>query len=305
MATAFVTSAAAAHLLASVRSDMRVRILTGTFGNTTRRSTFKQLLDASRRSARVETRIWSSGTHSNLHVKLYLWRLPRGAGVAWIGSTNLTDGGLQNDGELVLEVADRWNAPLLRTLRVGFEREWRRGEPITPAFVESYREALRPAPDARVMRPHRRAVAPRRSRRSRYFVTSVDHYYAEGGPAANRIERRLGGRARYYFRLGASRVGQRLREGHEGFLVDLLAREVALIRVSDAVRDGKGTAVAYEPVLSRDTWVRWTPALRRHALAAAGLRARGLALGTRWLTPSAFSAIARVLYPQRRLATLS
>ena len=93
IASAFITAGALADLLDQARAEARLRVLTGTFGHTTRRSTFKQLLDATRTS-RNQVRVWNSGAHRNLHAKLYLWRLPRGRGVGWVGSANLTGAAL-------------------------------------------------------------------------------------------------------------------------------------------------------------------------------------------------------------------
>lgn len=299
IASAFVTAGALADLLDQARAGARLRVLTGTFGHTTRRSTFKQLLDATRAS-RNQVRVWDSGAHRNLHAKLYLWRLPRGRGVGWVGSANLTDGGLQNDGEVVLEISDRWDSDLLRVLRSAFEQEWQRGEPITAAFVDAYNEAPRTPPDARVVRGRRQRSRTGRqtSPPARSFVTSISRHYAENSAASIRIEGRLGGTAYGWFRL-RSPVIDALGVGDEGILVDLPARQAAHIRITDAVRDGLARIVAYEPVRAYEPWVGWTSARRARAMKAAGFRARGAALGTRRLAPNAFAALVRELYRSR------
>ena len=84
----------------ALRKGTRVRFITGTFGSQTRRKTFSKLLRLSQKTS-LETRIWSCARHRNFHAKLYIWHLKSGGGVAWIGSSNFTDGGLRNEGEVV------------------------------------------------------------------------------------------------------------------------------------------------------------------------------------------------------------
>jgi HKD family nuclease len=168
VATAFVTTNVVNDIIAGgLQSGTRIKFLTGTFGRATRRATFKRLLALAAGTSPLQTRVWRRDGHQNFHAKLYLWRLQQGEGVAWIGSANLTDGGLRNTGEILFEIRDRWDSRVFRTISEAFEQEWQRGVPLSSDFVKGYREAPRTSfpPDVRAIsrRKQRRAPTIRRA----------------------------------------------------------------------------------------------------------------------------------------------
>jgi HKD family nuclease len=165
VATAFLSRETVEDIIASgLAAHTRIQLLTGTFGHQTRRLTFRRLLRLAQlghHKGRLEARIWDCGRHQNLHAKLYIWRVDARA-IAWLGSANMTVGGLQEEGELVFELRGMWDSPTFRTLRAAFEHEWRRSDPLDAAFVSRYQEAARPAPDMRLTRRGRgTAIEPR------------------------------------------------------------------------------------------------------------------------------------------------
>ena len=151
VATAFVSSDAVEALVTSaMKSAAGVRILTGTFGNSTRKATFARLL--SYKKVGVETKVWACATHGDFHAKLYIWKLPRERGIAWIGSANLTDGGMQNEGELIAQLSGPWTSPEIALVRRAFEAEWRTATDLDEAFLRTYKEAKRRPGEARKRR---------------------------------------------------------------------------------------------------------------------------------------------------------
>lgn len=247
-ATAFLSKDAVLDALdAATKARAAVRILTGTFGNCTRRSTFQALLRKAKKNRAIKTAVWHCGTHGDFHGKVYLWKLSGGDGVAWIGSANLTDGGMQNEGELVLQIQAKWTSSTLKRLRVGFEAEWKRAEPLSLEFVTAYREAKRTAPDQHVFK-HRSAPLQRRPafsrgrRKLRYFTTNVTQHVREESPLYRRAER-LTGSAEYWMHLH-SKTLKSVRIGDRCMLVDLADSTAALIQITDVVPDGNARIFA-------------------------------------------------------------
>src|SRR5579862_5347852 len=169
VASAFLGENAVDDLFdAAERGSSKVHLLTGTFGNSTRRRTFQTLLKRCEVGGH-EVRVWHDGTHGDFHAKLLVWRGGNGLSTAWIGSANLTEGGLQNTGEVMLQVVAPWSAPIIRRLWWAFKREWRLGAPLSVEFVRTYREAKRTAFGHRFAKRTlptgghrgRRALAPR------------------------------------------------------------------------------------------------------------------------------------------------
>ncbi len=173
IATAFVSAEAVDDVMgASLASGARVRLVTGTFGNSTRKATFKKLYDLTNQT-KLEALVWVCEAHSNFHGKLYLWRMPRNQGIAWIGSANFTRGGLVNQGEFVLEMRGAWDSGPMKQLRAAFEAEWTLGSPLTAKFLAGYKQAPRPPPDGRPIGGLRRGPGSRRPQPSRFFAASV------------------------------------------------------------------------------------------------------------------------------------
>jgi len=301
-ATAFVSNDAVQDLIVhALDAGAKVRFLTGTFGATTRKKTFDTLLRLGKKHA-IFTRIWNCSLHQNFHAKLYLWRLRNGRGVAWIGSSNFTNGGLQSEGELVVEVAGRWDGASLWRLRAGFEHEWKRGKPLSAAFVGSYEESERNPPDFTAPKRRRHSGSTSsggKTPKGRFFVTAVHTHLAEGSPTYERVESLLNGTANHWLRHFSKRLG-RLRAGQRGFIVDTIDRDVALVEVTDRVRDGRASVFAYMPVLSRSAWKPWNAATRRSVAAELGFRGRQPR--TRWISSEMARRLTRLLYPRRRVS---
>lgn len=200
VATAFVSDAAlqdvVEHALASGAS---VRFLTGTFGRDTRLRTFRHL-DRLEKAGSLQARIWGG----DFHAKLFLWRSGT-QGTAWVGSVNLTDRGLTAEGELVAELKGSWDSAPMRSLRSGFEFEWKRAGVLDEAFLRRYREASRGRRFWQgTPRGPRVAVRARRgSARKAMLVATVGYHYAENSAAAERISALLGGSARAWYRSSA------------------------------------------------------------------------------------------------------
>lgn len=245
----------------------------------------------------MQARIWHCGTHGDFHAKLYLWRLRNGAGVAWIGSANLTDGGLVNRGELVLELRGAWASPQLRKLRKAYEQEWRTGKALTSEFVHRYRESERPAPDGRPAKRagHSRARPP--GTNERYFTTNATQNFPEGSPVVERVRQRLNRSADTWLMHYAKSL-RNVKVGDRCLFVDQADKRVALVEVTDTTKYGKAYVFAYEPLRARAAWLSWTKA--RRAKLAATVGGRGGALGSKWLDHSRWLDAARILYGHRQ-----
>ncbi len=176
LASAFLSRDVLDELVkAAEEASCKLRFLTGTFGNQTRRTTYERLFQLG--GSRVEARIWDCGQHREFHAKLYLWRLD-GEGVAWVGSANLTEG-LWREGELVLEVRGSWGAGLLGKLQAAFEEEWKRARPLDESFLRRYREAERVSPEVAGRR-----AAPERRAPGGWPATAVGGKFPSGGERA-------------------------------------------------------------------------------------------------------------------------
>jgi HKD family nuclease len=256
IATAFVSESAFSDVTQPLSESNRgVRFLTGTFGNATRKRTFRRILRATEKSSSFKARIWTWRT-GQFHAKALLWRIGDGA-VAWLGSANLTDGGFSNEGEIMLELRAPWTSSSIRSIRSAFEREWLRGEPITREFVRSYRESRRRPPDmyvARRMRPSKRGRET-----TRLFTFSFDRHLPAGSPVRRRIERKLGGIDDAFVKHASKTVGG-AREGDRCLVVDLMKKSAVMGKITAVCRDGRGWATAYVPDGAPIKWNRGTQA---------------------------------------------
>lgn len=302
IATAFLTTDAVDDLVgAAIRQDAKVRLLTGTFGNNTRKTTFARLL-AMQRDGNVETRIWDTGGHRRFHTKLYIWRLRTKRDVAWIGSSNFTAGGLQQEGELMLEMRGPIGSRTIDQLRRAFNVEWSRGAPLDKAFVDNYVEAPRPAPDARAL-PTKLTTSRRLRTHGAPGRNFVAHTYRHMGERrAEELTALLRGTASHadWF-ITPSKSLSNARVGDRGLLVDVLDREAELVEVIDAVRVGERRLVAYQPVFARTRPLSWTLAVARRAGASIGVSPKKYGLRDRKLTRGRFEALVAALYGPRKL----
>jgi hypothetical protein len=111
----------------------------------------------------------------------------------WVGSANLTNGGLQNEGELVAELVFPAGDPALVSVGGAFERECLRGKEITQEFLDKYREAPRTYSFRGTFRRRPGAPPPAPpSRTQRMFVVTASAHYSDDGPVGKRIGALLG-----------------------------------------------------------------------------------------------------------------
>jgi HKD family nuclease len=207
VASGFVSEDALRDILGpAIDGGANVRVLTGTFGRVTRLKTFVYLQRlAVKQTASV--RIWSCGTHEDFHAKLFIWRLRDRRVVVWIGSANLTSGGLVNEGELVCQIEGTEHA--VRSFTSAFEREWRRGEDLDEAFISSYKEAPRTGGfTRRRSTPTRGGTRRVPAAKVRMYVTVGNHHYKDDGPVDRRVAELLEGTAWGWFRDAAKSARQ-------------------------------------------------------------------------------------------------
>jgi len=153
VAVAFVLSRGLAcieaHIRDLVRRGKRLRFLTGDYREVTDPDALLRLLDLASladSSERVELRIFES-QDTSFHPKAYLVHLPGGEGVAFVGSSNLSETALRNGIE--------WNYRIIRSsdrfpfnsIVIAFEELFRdgRSRPLTAAWIEAYRQRRPPA----------------------------------------------------------------------------------------------------------------------------------------------------------------
>ncbi|WP_163988897.1 phospholipase D-like domain-containing protein [Pyxidicoccus caerfyrddinensis] len=252
-ASAFVTQSAVEYVIgAALSTGAQARFLTGTFGRNTRKATFEHLRELAKQYPSFKTKVWSCGSHGKFHAKICLWRLSSGEAVAWIGSANLTDGGLQNQGELVLEVRGEWGSATIRRLRKAFESEWKKGQLLSSTFVNTYREAKRLPPDSAPIQGRMRRKRKRMQiYRERFFVTNVTRHIPEDSSVAEHVNGLFGGTAEHWVRHSASPLFEVL-PGDMGLLCDTVVQFATVVEVTDIRHDGTICMLAYEPIVKRE-----------------------------------------------------
>lgn len=255
---------------------VRVHLVTGIFGCANRLAMFRRVLRMSRKTKLLQARVWCRAGHQQLHAKLYLWELSKGGWEAWIGSANLTSGGLNNPGELVLACAGAATASPVRQLREGFDKLWRQSELLDAEFVAAYREAPRPPSDATIQR----AAKPRASHESRLlWVTSTEHY-VEGSRVYGEVEARLPRADTEWYRGYGAAIAE-ARRGDRICVVDRPTKSIAFGVATDVVSHGAATVVAYDE--DRRPKAKWG-ARAQNAVRNAGVSLRGEFPSTRWLS---------------------
>ena len=297
IASAFLSSSAVDKVLAPAReTKARVRLLTGTFGRHTRKDTFQRLLRLESRG--VETRIWEHLGKGDFHAKMYLWRLSGGNAVAWIGSANLTDPGLQRPGELVLELRGQWNAPDLKKVRAAFDFEWERGIAIDKAFVRAYREALLTRPvDAPPSAPSQPPAGG--PGKGRILVDTSKHTIQDDSPLDRRVRARFPATSATFVHSYAPKA-RTLKKESRVLLVDYENNNIALLEVTDKGSDGNATIYTYRSVMRSKPYVYMTDSLRKQ-LRAAGMKFRGNSVVRQWLSPTVARSVEQVLYAGRKV----
>ena len=250
-ATAFLSLDVIDDILAAgLESGTRIRLLVGTFGNQTRKRAFRRLMALSKLRDELIVKIWDCGRHRNLHAKIYLWKFLSGTGAAWVGSPNLTVGGLQAEGEVAFELRGPWRGQELRVVCDAFEAEWRRSTPLDEAFVGSYEESKRTAPDLRLANRRRTRRKPKPEGRT--LLTSISHYFGEGSAVAERVEQRLEGSYDSWVRHSTKMIHLRLQAGDHCLVVDRVVGEIFPGSVVDTKRDGRYGVFAYDFLLPGD-----------------------------------------------------
>ncbi|MEB2286422.1 MAG: phospholipase D family protein [Myxococcales bacterium] len=290
IATAFVSQLAVDDIVGSaVHAGAQVRFLTGTFGKVTRSRTFEAMFRLSD-AGTIRVRVW----HGDYHAKLFLFRKGTSA-TAWVGSANLSDRGLQDEGELVVEFKGRWNDVQFRQLRRAFDADWKRSSQLDQAFLRSYREA----PRSGAWLTSSRQVAPvvRRKHRAAHtrgvmLVAPVSHHYSDDSATAKRVDRRLGG-AETWYRSSSSRL-RLMRADKLALLSDSVDGTLSVVVATDQIRDRKGWVFAHRP-FSRKGERNSTVRLRR-ALSQLGLSTTARSFRTQWLDRTTAEAVVELLY---------
>ncbi len=247
IASAFVDAASVSMLKAARPAGCSVRFLTGTYGKATRNRTFRSLVALAKQGS-ISARIWDCGAHGQLHAKLYIWRQGQ-RGVAWIGSSNFTETGLRDQGELVAEVCGTWDSPEIRSMRSAFEREWAQptNKALDEKFLRGYREAPRvpPAMTGTIRRrPGTREMGHSQTARVMWVPLDVSERVAK------RVDTALGPNRREWTGrwLLWGRNGMTVRPGDK-LLVARSKTEYSLAEAREPVQHGRSrVAVPYEPL---------------------------------------------------------
>ncbi|MDX2055013.1 MAG: phospholipase D-like domain-containing protein [Polyangiaceae bacterium] len=246
VATAFVDELAVKHVIEpAVAADAKVRFLTGTFGHVTRHRTFARLERLVRKGA-IAARVWEG----EFHIKLFIWRFGARV-VAWIGSANLTAGGLQREGELVLQLKGMWAETRHKRIRSSFEREWERSRNLDASFLANYKESPRSGwlLDEASSKPSAGRQLPRIARQGRCLVVvPVARHYEDDSSVVARIAALLGGTAKTWYR-GSARALASVKRGHPCLVVDYIDKDVVVGVVTDTKPDGRGHVFAYEQLV--------------------------------------------------------
>ncbi len=266
---------------------VRVHLITGIFGYANRLAMFRRVLRMSRKTDLLQARVWSRAGHQQLHAKLYLWELSKGGWEAWIGSANLTSGGLNNPGELVLACTGAGAASPVRQLREGFDRLWRASRLLDAEFVAGYREAPRPPPDATI---YRIAKLKALEKGRLLWVTSTQHY-VEGSRVYGEVEARLPRAETEWYR-GYGAAIAKARRGDRICVVDRPTQSIAFGVATDVVSHGAATVVAYHE--DRSPKAKWG-VRARDAVRTAGVALRGDFPSTRWLSAQQAELLASVI----------
>jgi hypothetical protein len=287
---------ALAHVVGpAIDREARVRFLTGTFGNVTRLRTFKRLWRWSQRE-RLKARIW----HSDFHAKLTLWRTGAN-GHCWIGSSNLTDQGLEREGELIAEITAPWDSVQFRKLKRAFDAEWANAVELDQAFLRSYQEAprvgklLNGRARTRPLSRSRKRRAPTRSSRQ-LLVLPVRHHHEPDGITAQRIDAMLGGSATSWYRAATDTL-RYVKVGQLCLIVDAVDKTLELVAATDTGKDRRAHVVAYDPVIRNATRPA-TPSVMAK-LTKLGLTPTTNAFRTKWLSRAAAADVVEAIYGRR------
>jgi HKD family nuclease len=301
VATAFVSDAALNDVVATaLQNGASVRFVTGTFGNVTRHRTFKRLWTWSQKQ-KLEARVWAG----DFHAKLALWRIGSSAH-CWIGSANLTDRGLQAEGELVAELVGPWAGRTIQAFSHAFLAEWQRAEQLDAAFLKRYREAPRASGllHGKSMAPHRSPKAHRKRTRTNdaLVVLPVSRYFADDGPVVKRISAQLDGTADSWYRSNAPSA-RSIGPGQWCLVADSIAESLDLAIATDTLRDGKGRVIAYQLASARSS--RPMDRKCRTALRKLGLKPTSTSFRMQWLGDEAALTLVEAVFGKKLRSALA
>jgi HKD family nuclease len=244
LASGFVTRRAIDVLIKpALERGAMLKLVTGTYGGFNRHAMFERLLSLTAEYPRFEARIWRGDKGGAFHGKLYIWRLPRGRGEAWIGSANFTDGGFTNDGEIMLAEIGRWDAPAVRRLHRAFLTEWKRSVALDQTFLRNYREAGHLPPDARQRRPR-----PTRRKDARLLITNITHHFADDSLVSERINDAFPQPDSNWVRC-TRKAAREARLGDQVCVVDRVDNVVYTGPVLRSQADGSAWVIHYRPEL--------------------------------------------------------
>src|SRR5206468_5369183 len=134
------------HLKDLVEGGGQLRVLTGDYREVTEPDALVRLLDLSTLagSRSVELRVFESGDTS-FHPKAYIVHLPDGDGVAFVGSSNLSETALGTGVEWNYRVVPARDRAGFRAIRDTFESLFHhpRTVPLTARWIEQYRRRRR------------------------------------------------------------------------------------------------------------------------------------------------------------------
>jgi HKD family nuclease len=278
IASGFVSESLVASfvpLLATKKT--KLRLLTGTYSNFNRKKLFTRLLSLAEQGL-LEARVWHGDGSSQFHAKLFIWRRPAGKEV-WIGSANFTNGGLNNEGEIVLALRGAPNDEQIRQLERAFERSWSHGVPIDANFVASYRQAEFAPSDARIRRRRSVGAAHPRGTAPQVLVRTVGGSCRQD--TVREIEFRLGPSNELAWGLSRSAAARSLRPNDLVCCFNPDEEQLDTYRVHSTVPYGRGTVILYlgRRAVSRRVWSEKA----RKILLKAGIDIEGLSPSTKMI----------------------
>lgn len=278
---------------AARKSGASVRVLTGTYGNSTRKQTFHFLVRKIKAVKKHAAKIWNNGSHGNFHAKLYLWKMPDGSATAWIGSANFTDTGLREEGEILLQISGNWSSNTIRRLAKAFCQEWDRAAPITEEFVSNYIQAPRRAVGHEMLKRQRRPpkglTLPSPAKRKMYMLTISRRLPLRRHTQISKLLRAP---------LVVEHFSDRVRKAGRGdycYLVDTHADAIDLVEVRESGDFDGAYVFAYAPIFEGRRWSKVSRAVTR----LGDLMAEDGDPEDCSLSRKMFNAISIIAYPNR------
>jgi HKD family nuclease len=241
IAVAFITSAGLDSLLYLLRraaSRGRVRVLTGLYqGFTEPKALWALLREQDQADGRLSVRL---SRDVRFHWKAYLL-IKKNTAKVIVGSSNLTDDGLRQPGELNLVLSVRTTSRDFREVQRVLDRHWsERAEPLTSEIVAKYERWRReagpvakgpPVPIRTILSgtPKKKEVKPKEVR---YWRTSIDGYLQDETLTLLSETTNWEGRGYLYF----STWRPTYRPGDRVILFDLGGRLLGVAEIKDTTK---------------------------------------------------------------------